>query len=124
MLTAALLLCSMVIPAAASDPYQGYSYSTTDEGTHDVAAPQAYLPEKVYNSKDLGAPLTAPEDLLFDSNGNLCRFEMPNNLLDISFSEISASAPLTTTVKFITTSCDTAVTATTTTTSAITTVVE
>jgi len=70
-LTAALLLCSMVIPAAASDPYQGYSYSTTDEGTHDVAAPQAYLPEKVYNSKDLGAPLTAPEDLLFDSNGNL-----------------------------------------------------
>ncbi len=59
-----------------------------------------------------------------DSNGNLCRFEMPNNLLDISFSEISASAPLTTTVEFITTSCDTAVTATTTTTSAITTVVE
>ena len=61
----------MVQSVAAADPYQGYSYSTTDEGTHDVAAPQAYLPEKVYNSKDLGAPLTAPEDLLFDSNGNL-----------------------------------------------------
>lgn len=61
----------MTISAAASDPYQGYSYTTTDEGTRDVAAPQAYLPEKVYNSKDLGVTLSSPEDLLFDSQGNL-----------------------------------------------------
>ena len=67
----ALLLCGMTISAAASDPYQGYSYTTTDEGTRDVAAPQAYLPEKVYNSKDLGVTLSSPEDLLFDSQGNL-----------------------------------------------------
>lgn len=57
--------------AAASDPYQGYSYTTTDEGTLDVAAPQAYLPAAVYNARDLGVALSSPEDLLFDSEGNL-----------------------------------------------------
>ena len=77
MLTVALLLCSMATTAAATDPYQGYSYTTTDEGTRDVAAPQAYLPEKVYNSKDLGVTLAAPEDLLFDSQGT-CISVMPD----------------------------------------------
>lgn len=60
-----------MLSVAASDPYQGYSYTTTDEGTLDVAAPQAYLPAAVYNSKDLGVKLSSPEDLLFDSEGNL-----------------------------------------------------
>ncbi len=71
MLTVIFLLCGMSISVAASDPYQGYSYTTTDEGTRDVAAPQAYLPTAVYNSRKLGATLTSPEDMLFDSQGNL-----------------------------------------------------
>lgn len=70
-LTTILLLVSLPLSAAASDPYQGYSYTTTDEGTLDVAAPQAYLPAKVYASSDLGAELSSPEDLLFDGQGNL-----------------------------------------------------
>lgn len=70
-LTAMLLLVSLPLNAAASDPYQGYSYTTTDEGTLDVAAPQAYLPAKVYASPELGAELSSPEDLLFDEQGNL-----------------------------------------------------
>lgn len=71
MLAAVLLLSTTVLSVAASDPYQGYSYTTTDEGTLDVAAPQAYLPAAVYNAKDLGVQLSSPEDLLFDSEGNL-----------------------------------------------------
>lgn len=71
MLTAILLLCSMPLSVMASDPYDGYSYTTTDEGTLDVAAPQAYLPSNVYDSKDLGVELSSPEDLLFDGQGNL-----------------------------------------------------
>lgn len=70
-LTAILLLFSMSLSVMASDPYDGYSYTTTDEGTLDVAAPQAYLPSKVYNSKALGVQLSSPEDLLFDGQGNL-----------------------------------------------------
>lgn len=70
-LTAILLLCSMPLSVMASDPYDGYSYTTTDEGTLDVAAPQAYLPSNVYDSKDLGVELSSPEDLLFDGQGNL-----------------------------------------------------
>ena len=61
----------MALPVAASDPYQGYSYSSNDEGTVDVAAPQAYLPETVYTAVDLGVNLDSPEDLLFDDEGNL-----------------------------------------------------
>ena len=70
-LTAILLLCSIPLTAMASDPYQGYSYSTTDEGTVDVAAPQAYLPEKTYTAEMLGVEFGSPEDLLFDAQGNL-----------------------------------------------------
>ena len=66
----AVLLCTAQT-VVASEPYQGYSYSTTDEGTHDVAAPQAYLPTKVYSAKELGVTLSSPEDLLFDNQGNL-----------------------------------------------------
>lgn len=66
-----LLMLSLTVPATASDPYQGYAYSSDDEGTVDVAAPQAYLPEKVYTAKELGVRLTTPEDLLFDGEGNL-----------------------------------------------------
>lgn len=65
-----VLLCTAQT-VMASEPYRGYSYSTTDEGTHDVAAPQAYLPTKVYSAKELGVTLASPEDLLFDSQGNL-----------------------------------------------------
>lgn len=68
---AVLLLTSLCIPAVATDPYQGYSYSSNDEGTVDVAAPQAYLPEKVYSAADLGVSLSSPEDLIFDDQGNL-----------------------------------------------------
>ena len=71
MLMATLLLMSTAVSALASDPYRGYSYTTTDEGTYDVAAPQAYLPSKVYTRKDLGVELKSPEDLLFDAAGNL-----------------------------------------------------
>jgi len=70
-LTAVLLLMSLAVPVAASDPYLGYSYSSDDEGTIDVAAPQAYLPENVYTAADLGVTLKSPEDLLFDGQGNL-----------------------------------------------------
>ena len=71
-LIAAILLLTSILPCTAkADPYQGYSYSTTDEGTMDVAAPQAYLPVKVYRGKELGANLSSPEDLLFDGQGNL-----------------------------------------------------
>jgi hypothetical protein len=66
-----MMLASLALPVAASDPYQGYSYSSDDEGTIDVAAPQAYLPKDVYTAADLGVPLESPEDLLFDSEGNL-----------------------------------------------------
>lgn len=66
-----LLLCVTPLQAFATDPYQGYSYTTTDEGSLDVAAPQAYLPEKVYSARDLGVTLSAPEDLIFDTAGNL-----------------------------------------------------
>lgn len=66
-----LLVLYMAIPAAASDPYRGYAYSSDDEGTIDVAAPQAYLPETVYSAKQLGVALKTPEDLLFDNAGNL-----------------------------------------------------
>lgn len=69
--TAVLLLASAVLPVAASDPYQGYSYSSNDEGTVDVAAPQAYLPASVFTSAELGVSLSSPEDLLFDGQGNL-----------------------------------------------------
>ena len=68
---AVLMLASLALPVAASDPYQGYSYSSDDEGTIDVAAPQAYLPKSVYTAADLGVPLSSPEDLLFDAEGNL-----------------------------------------------------
>lgn len=71
LLTAVLLVSAMALPVAASDPYQGYSYSSNDEGTIDVAAPQAYLPKAVYSSENLGVTLGSPEDLLFDSQGNL-----------------------------------------------------
>ncbi len=70
-LTAVITLLAMAVSVAASDPYQGYSYSTTDEGTVDVAAPQAYLPTEVYDSKRLGVSLGSAEDLLFDEAGNL-----------------------------------------------------
>ena len=59
------------MPVLASDPYRAYSYSTTDEGTLDVAAPQAYLPEKVLSASQLGVTVKSPEDLLFDAQGNL-----------------------------------------------------
>lgn len=65
------MLVGAPLTVAASDPYQGYSYSTNDEGTMDVAAPQAYLPAAVYNSTALGVQLSSPEDLLFDASGNL-----------------------------------------------------
>lgn len=68
---AVLLLMGTALTVSASDPYQGYSYSTTDEGTIDVAAPQAYLPTAVYGSDKLGVELSSPEDLLFDAQGNL-----------------------------------------------------
>ncbi len=68
---AVLILAGLALPVAASDPYQGYSYSSNDEGTVDVAAPQAYLPETVYTASSLGVKLDSPEDLLFDSEGNL-----------------------------------------------------
>lgn len=68
---AVLLLMGTALTASATDPYQGYSYSTTDEGTIDVAAPQAYLPAAVYGSDKLGVELSSPEDLLFDAQGNL-----------------------------------------------------
>ena len=71
-LTAAL--CAVLLsalPAAASDPYRSYAYSTTDEGTLDVAAPQAYLPERVLTGTELGVALRSPEDLLFDGEGRL-----------------------------------------------------
>ena len=71
LLTLAVLLAGLCVPAMAADPYQGYSYSSNDEGTIDVAAPQAYLPAKVYSAADLGVALSSPEDLLFDSQGNL-----------------------------------------------------
>ena len=66
-----LLLCTMPMGVLAADPYEGYSYTTTDEGTLAVAAPQAYLPAAVYGSRDLGVTLSGPEDLLFDKDGNL-----------------------------------------------------
>ena len=65
--TVLLLLLNLAVPVFASDPYLGYSYSSNDEGTIDVAAPQAYLPAAVYSSIDLGVELASPEDLLFDS---------------------------------------------------------
>ena len=68
---AILLIFGLAITAFASDPYQGYSYSTTDEGSIDVAAPQAYLPATVYGAKQLGVKLSSPEDMLFDEQGNL-----------------------------------------------------
>lgn len=67
----ALLIVGLAPTALASDPYQGYSYSTTDEGTIDVAAPQAYLPTAVYGKDKLGVKLASPEDMLFDAQGNL-----------------------------------------------------
>lgn len=66
-----LLLVGIAPPVSAADPYQGYSYSTTDEGTIDVAAPQAYLPTAVYGKDKLGVKLSSPEDMLFDAQGNL-----------------------------------------------------
>lgn len=85
---AAVLLIGMAQSVAASDPYQGYSYSTTDEGTHDVAAPQAYLPTAVYNSRDLGVALSAPEDLLFDAQGNLYICDAGQNAIFIFSPEL------------------------------------
>ncbi|MBQ4227984.1 MAG: hypothetical protein II697_07235 [Clostridia bacterium] len=64
-----LILC--LGRALAVDPYKSYLYSTTDEGTLDVAAPQAFIPGRVYGSKHLGVQLSSPEDLLFDKDGNL-----------------------------------------------------
>ncbi|MBP3936614.1 MAG: NHL repeat-containing protein [Clostridia bacterium] len=71
LLMALLLLACAPLTVTASEPYRGYTYSSTDEGTLDVAAPQAYLPSAVYGSKELGVTLTSPEDLQFDKNGNL-----------------------------------------------------
>jgi len=81
LLTAAALLVSMAASVAASDPYQGYSYTSTDEGTLDVAAPQAYLPTKVYTAKDLGVIMKSPEDLLFDAQGNLYVCDAGQNVI-------------------------------------------
>lgn len=67
----AVLVWTAAVPAAASDPYRGYSYSTTDEGTLDVAAPQAYLPAQVWSGANLETALSSPADLLFDGAGNL-----------------------------------------------------
>ena len=82
----ALLLVSLCVPALATDPYQGYSYSSNDEGTLDVAAPQAFLPEAVYSAQRLGVPLSSPEDLLFDSEGNLYICDAGSNAIYV-FSE-------------------------------------
>ncbi|MBQ2939152.1 MAG: NHL repeat-containing protein [Clostridia bacterium] len=71
LLMALLLFACAPLTVTASEPYRGYTYSSTDEGTLDVAAPQAYLPSAVYGSKELGVTLTSPEDLQFDKNGNL-----------------------------------------------------
>ena len=71
----------MVQSVAAADPYQGYSYTSTDEGTIAVAAPQAYLPVAVYNAQDLGVTLSSPEDLLFDADGNLYICDMGQNAI-------------------------------------------
>lgn len=81
-----LLLVSLCAPALATDPYQGYSYSSDDEGTVDVAAPQAFLPEKVYASAQLGVNLKSPEDLLFDAEGNLYICDAGSNAIYV-FSE-------------------------------------
>ncbi len=70
-LLAILLLLGTPLTVAASEPYQGYTYSSTDEGTLDVAAPQAYLPTAVYGGAKLGVKLSSPEDLQFDKQGNL-----------------------------------------------------
>ncbi len=71
LLTALLLLVCAPLTVTASEPYRGYTYSSTDEGTLDVAAPQAYLPAAVYAGAELGVTLTSPEDLQFDKDGNL-----------------------------------------------------
>ncbi|MBR4235502.1 MAG: tetratricopeptide repeat protein [Clostridia bacterium] len=71
MLVALSLLTLYLSSAMAVDSYRSYLYSTTDEGTLDVAAPQAFIPGKVYGSKQLGVQLGSPEDLLFDKEGNL-----------------------------------------------------
>ena len=81
-----LLLASLAVPALATDPYQGYSYSSNDEGTLDVAAPQAFLPETVYSAQRLGVTLSSPEDLLFDSQGNLYICDAGTNAIYV-FSE-------------------------------------
>ena len=71
MLVALSLLTLYLSSAMAVDSYRSYLYSTTDEGTLDVAAPQAFIPGKVYGSKQLGVQLGSPEDLLFDKEGNV-----------------------------------------------------
>ena len=80
---------------AAADPYQGYSYTTTDEGTLAVAAPQAYLPSAVYDSRALGVPLTSPEDLLFDSQGNLYICDMGQNAIYVFSPEMKLLKTIT-----------------------------
>lgn len=55
---------------SASTSYKSYTYVYTDEGVIDVASPQAYLPENIYEGSDLGISLKSPEDLAIDSENN------------------------------------------------------
>ncbi len=79
------------MPVLASDPYRAYSYSTTDEGTLDVAAPQAYLPEKVLSASQLGVTVKSPEDLLFDAQGNLYICDTGSNAIHVFTPELKWS---------------------------------
>lgn len=60
-------LCTAGTEAAT---YKSYNYINGNNGITDVAAPAAYLPEKVYDSNSLGVELVAPEAICRDAEGN------------------------------------------------------
>lgn len=80
-LTACLLMSGFA--ASASAPYRPYAYSLTDEGFVDVAAPQAYMPEKIYSPEDMQISLSSPEDMLIDDQGNFYICDAGTNTVEV-----------------------------------------
>ena len=69
LLLVTVLLTGMVTGVSASSPYYSYTYSYQSDGSViDIAAPLPYLPESVYGSAEMQAPLQAPEDLVVDAS--------------------------------------------------------
>ena len=64
-----VLLFCFGTTVSASDVGSSYLYSKTNEGIMDVYAPQAYLPQTVYDADTLSVELKQPEDLILSGDG-------------------------------------------------------